>query len=101
MSAFGRLVKFGLGGAVGAAVGAAAAFVFAPRSGDELNGKIRQRLADARLAGVEAKAAKEHELIGRFRQVVNDSSALKANELAAQAAVADATRDAATAGVVR
>jgi len=101
MSAFGRLVKFGVGGAVGAAVGGAAAFVVAPQSGDELTGKLRQRLADARLAGAEAKAAKEQELIGRFRQSVNDTSALKANEMAAQAAVADATRDAATASSIR
>ncbi len=101
MSAIGRLVKFGVGGAVGAAVGGAAAFVFAPRSGEELNGKIRQRLAATRLAGAQAKAAKEHELIGRFRQSVNDPSALNVNEMAAHAAVADATRDAATAGVVR
>jgi len=100
MSAFARLARFGFGSAVGAAVGGAAAFLFAPQSGDELGGKVRQRLADARLAGAEAKAAKEHEMIERFRQVVNDGDALTAGEMAAHARVADAARDAATAGAV-
>ena len=92
MSAFARVVRFGLGGVLGAAVGGGAAFLFAPQSGDELGGKVRRRLADARLAGAEAEAAKEQELIARFRQAVNDAGALRADEVAAQAAVADASR---------
>ena len=101
MSAFARIVKFGLGGAIGAAAGGAAAFVFAPQSGDELTGKIKSRLADARLAGAEAKAAKERELIGRFRAKVQDPTALQADEMAVQAAVSDAAQEAAMARVGR
>lgn len=101
MSALARIVRFGLGGAIGAAAGGAAAYLFAPQSGEELGGKVRQRLADARLAGAEARAAKEQELISRFRLTVHDEGALRADEIAAQAAVADAARLAATAGAVR
>ncbi len=101
MSPIARIVKFGLGSAIGAAAGGAAAYIFAPQSGDALTGKLRSRFADARLAGAVAKAAKEHELIARFRAAVHDPMALQANELAAHAAVATATQDAALAGVDR
>ncbi len=101
MTVIARIVKFGLGSAIGAAAGGAAAYVFAPQSGGELTGKIKSRLADARLAGVEAKAAKERELIARFRTSVHDPTALQTDEMAAHAAVATAAQDAALARVAR
>lgn len=101
MSAFARIVKFGLGGAFGAAAGSAAAYLFAPQSGDELTGKIKSRLAAAKLAGAEAKAAKERELIARFRAKVQDPTALQVNEIAAQATVSNATQEAVLARVDR
>ena len=98
MSAFTGLVKFGLGGAVGAAIGGAAAYLFAPQSGSELTGKFRARVAEAKLAGTEAKAQTEQALINRFRARVNDPAALTAAEMSARSAVTKAAQDAAVAG---
>jgi gas vesicle protein len=98
MSAHTRLVKFGLGGAVGAAIGGATASFFAPQSGNELSGKIQARVAAARLAGAEAQAQTEQALINRFRATVNDPAALTAAEMSARSAVAKAAQDAAVAG---
>jgi gas vesicle protein len=101
MSALTRLVKFGLGGAVGAAVGGAAAYFFAPQSGTELSGKIQARMAEAKLAGAEAQAQTEQALINRFRATVNDPAALTAEEMSARSAVTKAAHDAAVAGTAR
>jgi gas vesicle protein len=98
MSAFTRLVKFGLGGAVGAAIGGAAAYFFAPQSGNELTGKIQARVAEAKLAGAEAQAQTEQAMINRFRATVNDPAALTAEEMSARSAVAKAAQNAAVAG---
>ena len=76
MAAGRRLLKFGTGGLLGAAVGTAVAILFAPQSGGELKGRISDRLRQARLAGAEAKAAKEDELIRKFRTEVEDPDAL-------------------------
>lgn len=76
MGAAKRLVKFGAGGIVGAAIGAVAAALTAPRSGDELQTKVDERLRRAKVAREEAKAAKTDELITRFRQGVNAPDAL-------------------------
>lgn len=96
MGAIGRVIRFGLGGVVGTAVGGATAYFLAPQSGSELTGKVRSRIAAARLAGAEAKAAKEQELIGRFRATVNDPGALTATEVAARAEVTAAASAAPT-----
>lgn len=88
-----RTVKFTAGGIVGAVTGAAAALLLAPESGHDLQRKLRDRLRDAKLAGAEAKAAKENELIRKYRLEVNDDRALteaeqQAAEERAQAVVA-------------
>jgi hypothetical protein len=49
----------------------------APQSGEELKGRISDRLRQARLAGAEAKAAKEADLIRKFRAEVEDPDALE------------------------
>lgn len=77
MGAMKRIVKFGAGGLVGAAIGTVAATLFAPQSGSELQRKVHQRLREARVAGAVAQAEKEEELIRRFRGNVDDPSALE------------------------
>ena len=100
MSALTRLVKFGLGGAVGAAIGGATAYFLAPQSGDDLTGKIQARISEAKLAGAEAKAQTEQALINRFRLTVNDPAALTAQEMSARAAVTKAAQDSAVSGAI-
>ena len=80
MGAAKRLVKLGSGGLLGAAVGTAVAILWAPQSGDELKGRIADRVRRARLAGAEAKAAKEDELIRKYRAEVEDPKALEDEE---------------------
>lgn len=80
MSAGKRLLTFVSGGVLGAAVGTASAVLWAPRSGTEMRGRLIDRIRQARLAGAEAKAAKEDELIQKFRQDVDDPAALRDEE---------------------
>jgi gas vesicle protein len=77
MGAFKRMVKFGAGGVVGATIGAVAAVLTAPQSGQELQDKIADRISRAKVAGAEAQAAKEDELIAKFRAEVEDTDALR------------------------
>ena len=81
MSAAKRLITFVSGGLLGAAVGTAAAVLWAPRSGAELRGRLRDRIRQVQLAGAEAKAAKQDELIRKFRQQVEDPNALREEEV--------------------
>ena len=80
MSAAKRFVTFLSGGLLGAAVGTATAVLWAPQSGTELRGRIIDRIRRIQLAGAEAKAAKEDELIQKFRQEVEDPDALRDEE---------------------
>lgn len=81
MGAAKRLLKLGGGGLLGTAVGGAVALLWAPQSGDELKGRLADLARRARLAGAEAKAAKEDELIRKFRVEVEDPTALRDEEL--------------------
>lgn len=72
-----RTAKFTLGGISGAALGAAAALLIAPDSGPELQRKLRERIATAKVAGIQAKADKEAELVRKFRTEVGDPAALQ------------------------
>ncbi|MGH2531154.1 MAG: hypothetical protein ACRDJW_02500 [Thermomicrobiales bacterium] len=76
MGALRRVVKFGAGGIVGAAIGAIGAALAAPQSGGELQTKVDDRIRRAKVAREEAKVAKTEELISRFRQGVNAPTAL-------------------------
>jgi hypothetical protein len=89
MGFFKGLVKFGAGSVLGGVSGIAAVVFLAPQSGGDLQKKIAGRLHDAQLAGVQAQAAKEEELIRRFRKTVNDPGALEENRKAALATVND------------
>ena len=90
MGAGKRIVKFGSGGLLGAAVGTAVAILWAPQSGDELKGRLADRLRQARLAGAEAKAAKEDELIRKYRSEVDDPAALRDEEAKVRVEAAEA-----------
>ncbi len=89
MGAGKRLLRFGGGGVLGAAIGTAVAILFAPQSGDELKGRLSDRVRAARLAGAEAKAAKEDELIRKYRAEVNDPAALHDEETKAKLEAAE------------
>ncbi|MBA2520398.1 MAG: YtxH domain-containing protein [Chloroflexia bacterium] len=80
MSAGKRFLTFLSGSVLGAAVGTATAVLWAPRSGTEMRGRLIDRIRQARLAGAEAKAAKEDELIQKFREDVEDPTALRDEE---------------------
>lgn len=80
MGAAKRLLKFGGGGLLGGAVGTAVAILWAPQSGDELKGRLTDLVRRVRLAGAEAQAAKEDELIAKFRGEVSDPEALRDEE---------------------
>lgn len=93
MSAGKRLLRFGGGSILGAGVGTAVAILLAPRSGEELKGRVRDRLQQAKLDGAEAKAAKEAELIEKFRLDVEDPGALTEEAAQARQDVEDAQRE--------
>jgi len=90
MGAAKRLGRFAGGGLLGGAIGTAVAILYAPQTGDELRGRIADRLRAAKVAGAEAKAAKEDELIRKFRAGVNDPDALVEEETKARHQVAEA-----------
>lgn len=81
MSAGKRLITLASGGLLGAAIGTAAAVLWAPQSGAELKGRLLDRIRQIQLAGAEAKAAKQDELIRKFRQYVEDPNALREEEV--------------------
>lgn len=71
------LLKFTLGGVVGAAIGAGAAALLAPQSGDELKAKINQRIEESKQARAEAEEATRAAMEQEFRKLVNDENALR------------------------
>jgi gas vesicle protein len=79
-----KLIALGKGGLLGVAVGAVAAVFFAPKSGEQLQNDVTERIREAKVAGENAKAAKQVELIERFRQGVNSSTALENSKIAAR-----------------
>jgi hypothetical protein len=71
------MAAFVAGGVVGAVVGGAVAMLTAPQSGDELVGEVERRIDRAKIAGLEAQARTEEELIRRFRAETSDPTALR------------------------
>jgi gas vesicle protein len=86
MGFVGRVFKFALGGVAGAAVGATAALLLAPESGQDLQRDLRDRIRRAKIEGIKAQVARETELIRKYRAEVNDPDALR--ELEAEAKLA-------------
>lgn len=75
MEAIKRIFKFGMGGAVGAAIGAGVAALMAPKRGDVLRQETQEFVSQVKTDGDAAKAAKEQEMMNRFRSQVHDNTA--------------------------
>jgi hypothetical protein len=93
MSALGRIGSFIAGGLFGAAVGTAVAMLSAPRSGDEFRRDLERRVDQVKVAGLEAQARTEEELIRRFRAETGDPSALRDEEALLRVESAQAIAD--------
>jgi gas vesicle protein len=72
-----KLLKFALGLAVGAALGALVAILLTPQSGEEFKLKINQRIEEGKQARAEAEAATRVAMEQEFRRMVNDENALR------------------------
>ena len=90
MGFFRGIYTFGKGGVIGGAVGAAAALLLAPGRGDEFQAMLRDRVRRAKIAGAEAEAETQADLIRRYRLEVDDRSALQEEEAEARQAAAAA-----------
>ena len=88
MGAIKKIGKFGLGGIIGSALGIVGGLLAAPASGVETQRKLRERIQTAKIAGVEAQASKERELINRFRDGTADKTALTGAEVESKAKLA-------------
>ena len=77
MGMLGRIGAFLAGGALGAGVGAAIAMLTAPQSGDQFRSGVERRVDQVKMAGLEAQAQTEEELIRRFRAETGDPAALR------------------------
>lgn len=80
MGAVGKIVKFGLGSVIGAGIGAAVGTLAAPEDGESFQAGLRRRFQEAKIAGERAQAAKQAELIQRYRAEVSDPEALDEEE---------------------
>jgi gas vesicle protein len=76
MEAIKRVFKFGMGGALGAAIGAGVASLFAPQKGEELQTASRSFVTEVKTAGDIAQQETEARLAQRFRVQVADDKAL-------------------------
>lgn len=76
MEAIKRVFKFGLGGALGAAIGAGVASLLAPQKGEEFQSTSRSFIAEVKSAGDQAQQETEARLAQRFRVQVADDKAL-------------------------
>lgn len=75
MEAIKRVFKFGMGGVLGAAIGAGVAALTAPKRGEEFRKESLALVEQVKSEGEAAKRAKEQEMMNRFRSQVHDSSA--------------------------
>ena len=80
MGILGRLGAFIGGGLLGAGVGAAIAVLNAPQAGDDLRKNVVRRVDLVKMAGVEAQARTEEDMIRHFRAQVSDPNALRDDE---------------------
>ena len=93
MGALGRIGAFVVGGALGAGVGAAVAMLVAPQSGDEFVESVERRIDHVKVAGLEAQARTQEELIRRFRAETGDPAALRDQETQTRVETAQAIAD--------
>lgn len=76
MEAMRRILRFGLGGAFGAAIGAGIGSLFAPQTGEDLRAASRSLIDRVKSEGEQAQRTTEAEMAGRFRAQVADEKAL-------------------------
>ncbi len=76
MGAGKRLIAFGGGSLLGAAIGAAVGGLLAPQRGEDLRRQTRNLMEEARREGDRAAEETKQALASRFRGRVNDPSAL-------------------------
>lgn len=76
MEAIRRVFKFGLGGTLGAVVGAGIASLLAPQTGEELQRNSHAFLDDVKAEGDRARQETESELSEKYRVQVADPKAL-------------------------
>ena len=93
MNVVGRLGSFIVGGLLGAGVGAAVAMLVAPQSGDEFVDTVERRVDQVKLAGLEAQARTEEEMIRRFRAETGDPDALRDQQTLTRVETAQAIAD--------
>lgn len=93
MGALGRIGAFLGGGLLGAGVGAAVAMLTAPQSGDQFRRDVERRVDQVKVAGLEAQARTEEELIRRFRAETGDPAALRDAEAQMRVETAQAIAD--------
>ncbi len=93
MGVIGRIGSFIAGGLLGAGVGAAVAVLVAPQSGEEFVEGVERKVDQAKLAGLEAQARTEEDLIRRFRAETGDPDALREQETLARVETAQAIAD--------
>ncbi len=72
-----KFLKFTVGTATGAAVGAGVATLLAPQRGEALQQDINNLVGEVKTSGQLAQVQTERELAERFRQRVNDPDVLK------------------------
>ncbi len=77
MAAGKRLLAFGGGSLLGAAIGAAVAGMLAPQRGEELQQRTRSFVDDVRSEGDRAAEETRQALTARFQARVNDPNALQ------------------------
>lgn len=69
-----RLIAFGVGGAIGTAIGAVVASLTAPQSGRELQASTQSFVDEVKAAGDAAQAETEAQLLKRFHEVTGTRS---------------------------
>lgn len=93
MGVLGRFGSFVAGGLLGAGVGTVVAMLAAPQSGDQFRQDLERRADQVKMAGLEAQARTEEELIRRFRAETGDPTALRDEETQARVETAQAIVD--------
>ena len=93
MGMLSRIGAFLTGGILGAGVGAAIAMLVAPRSGDEFREEFERTVDQVKVAGLEAQARTEEEMIRRFRAETGDPDALRDQETQVRVGTAQAIAD--------
>lgn len=69
-----RLIAFGIGGAIGTAVGAVVASLTAPQSGKELQVSTQSFVDEVKAAGDAAQAETEAQLLKRYHTITGTRS---------------------------